>query len=73
MTTSMPHAVSEVAPTGDELTDYDRAHVTTYLRLLDAASAGAEWSEVARIVLGFDAEQDAGRSRRAVISRGHAG
>jgi hypothetical protein len=41
------------------VTDYDRAHLPTYLRLLDATSEGAPWEEVARVVLEPD------RARRA--------
>ena len=33
------------APDGDFLTDYDRAHVKLYCRLLDAAADGADWQE----------------------------
>lgn len=50
---SLP-AVSETAPTDKQITDYDRAHLPTYLRLLDAESDGAPWDEVARIVLDLD-------------------
>ena len=42
------------APQGDPLTDYDRAQATVYLRLLDAEAAGADWREVAQVVLGAD-------------------
>ena len=31
------------APSGDSLTDYDRAHVKLYVRLLDAEADGADW------------------------------
>ncbi|KSB91684.1 hypothetical protein AS593_06570 [Caulobacter vibrioides] len=37
------------------LTAYDQAHLKTYLRLLDAAAAGADWREAAKVVLGLDA------------------
>jgi hypothetical protein len=33
------------------LTGYDEQHLVTYLRLLDADAEGAEWEEVAKIVL----------------------
>lgn len=46
--------IAKTAPTAAQLTDYDRTHLKTYLRLLDAASAGAPWEEVARVVLGLD-------------------
>ena len=46
--------VAPRAPSGPELTDYDRAHLVTYLRLLDAEAAGAPWEEAARILLSAD-------------------
>jgi len=39
------------------LTAYDEQHVITYLRLLDADVQGADWREVARVVLHLDPEQ----------------
>lgn len=52
-------AVADRAPSDLALTDYDRAHLITYLRLLDAEAAGADWEEAARLLL----EADPGRSR----------
>lgn len=52
------------APTGDLLTDYDRAHVKLYVRLLDAEADGADWREVVRILFGIDAEAEPERARR---------
>lgn len=57
--------VADEAPTGPSLTDYDRLHLITYLRLLDAAEINADWREVARIVLGIDPEHQPERARRA--------
>jgi hypothetical protein len=37
----------------------------TYLRLLDANAQGADWREVARVVLHLDPEHDSDRARRA--------
>jgi hypothetical protein len=54
--------VADKAPTGDALTSYDNDHLITYLRLLDADAEGADWKEVARIVLGIDPEKDAERA-----------
>ena len=48
-----------------QVTDYDRAHLPTYLRLLDATSEGAPWEEVARIVLDLDPALEPDRARRA--------
>ena len=57
--------IAETAPTDTQITDYDRAHLPTYLRLLDAESDGAPWDEVARIVLDLDPEREPDRARRA--------
>ena len=56
--------IREVPPTSDHLTDYDRSHLKTYLRLLDAAADNADWREVASIVLGLDPGADPERARR---------
>ena len=57
--------IAEIAPTVTQVTDYDRAHLPTYLRLLDATSEGASWEEVARVVLGLDPLLEPDRARRA--------
>lgn len=49
-------------PTDTRLTDYDRAHLATYLRLLDAETEGAHWEEVAKIVFGIDPKTDFARA-----------
>ena len=41
-------------PDEPNLTAYDLAQKVLYLRLLDAAADGADWQEVARIVLSID-------------------
>ena len=57
--------VEDEAPTRfDLITPYDEVHYVTYLRLLDAESDGADWTEVARIVLHRDPAADAARTRR---------
>jgi hypothetical protein len=55
--------VADKAPSGEILTPYDNDHLVTYLRLLDAAAEGADWMEVARIVLGMDPEREPERAR----------
>lgn len=52
--------VDDLAPIEPDVTLYDEAHFVTYLRLLDAETDGADWEEVARIVLHRDPaiEQD---------------
>jgi hypothetical protein len=38
---------ADVAPSIEELTCYDKEHLITYLRLLDANTEGIDWHEVA--------------------------
>jgi len=57
--------VDDQAPEADVLTGYDQEHLVTYLRLLDADIEGADWTEVARIVLHIDPSQEPERARRA--------
>jgi len=57
--------IADAAPTEAQVTDYDRMHLTTYLRLLDAAAEGAPWEEVAHIVLGLDPALEPDRARKA--------
>lgn len=45
-------------PASDDLTDYDYRLLIVYLRLLDAEADGADWAEVARIVLRLDTNHD---------------
>ncbi len=52
------------APTGDELTDYDREHVKLYLRLLDAEADGAAWQEAVSLLFGIDPDQEPQRARQ---------
>jgi hypothetical protein len=60
--------VADVAPTDSVLTPYDEQHVVTYVRLLQAESEGADWREVARIVLHIDPEREPDRARNAYLS-----
>jgi hypothetical protein len=56
--------VEDIAPTAAILTGYDERHAITYLRLLDAEADGADWREVAKIVLHIDPMQEHDRARR---------
>lgn len=58
-------AINDQAPKGDVLTRYDQEHLVTYLRLLDADAEGADWTEVARVVLRIDPAQEPERAQRA--------
>lgn len=56
--------VDDEAPNSPKVTLYDEAHFVTYLRLLDAQKDGADWTEVARIVLHRDPVAEEARTRR---------
>jgi hypothetical protein len=60
--------VDDLAPEAGTLTGYDEQHLITYLRLLDAETAGADWQEVAKIVLHIDPALEPDRARRAWAS-----
>ena len=60
--------VDDQAPDGPDITIYDEAHFVTYLRLLDAERDGADWTEVARIVLHRDPACEELRTRRCFES-----
>jgi hypothetical protein len=62
--TELDPEVDDEAPSGPDITPYDEAHFVTYLRLLDAEADGADWREVARIVLHRDPAAEEARSRR---------
>jgi hypothetical protein len=47
-------ALIDEPPANDSPTEYDWAHRICYLRLLDADADGADWREVARIIMGLD-------------------
>ncbi|MBP2233386.1 hypothetical protein J2847_006724 [Azospirillum agricola] len=57
--------VADAPPLSETLTDYDRLHLVTYLRLLDAEADGADPDEVARIVLRIDPAREPERARHA--------
>ena len=57
--------IADVAPTDSVLTVYDEEHIITYLRMLDAEAEGADWREVAKLVLQIDPQLEPERARRA--------
>jgi hypothetical protein len=57
--------VADVAPNAEVLTRYDEQHLVTYLRVLDADAEGADWTEVASVVLHIDPSREPERARRA--------
>jgi Uncharacterized conserved protein (DUF2285) len=60
-----PPPVADAAPDADVLTRYDEQHLVTYLRLLDADAEGADWAEVASVVLHINPSREPERARRA--------
>jgi hypothetical protein len=56
-------AIASPPPNSDTITDYDRAHLVTYLKLLDAKAMNIDWGVIARNVL--DIEADIETARRA--------
>ncbi|AZI35854.1 hypothetical protein NT2_10_00110 [Caenibius tardaugens NBRC 16725] len=60
----MIETFEDIAPAGQELTAYDKAHVKLYMRLLDAAAEGADWTEAVEVLFGLDPASDPERCRR---------
>ncbi len=60
--------IADTAPSGKLLTSYDKEHLATYLRLLDAHAEGAGWREIARMVQRLDREHECYRVRKAFDS-----
>ena len=61
---AQPTPIADAALVEPFLTGYDRDHLVTYLRLLDADAEGADWREAARIVLSLDVEKDPEHAKR---------
>ena len=56
-------AFEDRPPPSAELTDYDRSHLSAYLRLLDAADEGADWRVAVQIIFGLDPTDQPERAR----------
>ena len=61
-------SIETEVPWADTLTEYDRAHLATYLRVLDALADNADQDEMARIILGIEPETEPIRARAAIES-----
>ncbi|WP_189486177.1 DUF2285 domain-containing protein [Asticcacaulis endophyticus] len=59
---SIPQFLDQ-APQGPNLTDYDRLHVKTYARLLDAVADNADWQEVVAILFSVNADAEPDRAK----------
>nr|WP_040593883.1 hypothetical protein [Mesorhizobium metallidurans] len=62
---SKPTHIADVAPMSSVPTGYDEGCMLTYVRLLDASADGADWREVAQIVLHIDPIREPERAFRA--------
>jgi T6SS, Transcription factor, DNA binding domain len=63
-----PEAADTAPSDPDALTPYDHEHAIMYLRMLDADAEGADWREVAQIVLRIDPGREPARARQAYES-----
>jgi len=61
--TELDPDVADDVPWSDSITPYDEQHFVTYLRLLHADDEGADWREVARIVLHRNPAAEPDRTR----------
>jgi len=64
MPTLLDHDLADEAPQGPLVTWYDRDHVITYVRLLDAEKESADWRDASRIVLHVDPDREPDRAPR---------
>jgi Uncharacterized conserved protein (DUF2285) len=51
------------APDSLALTEYDRRHAATYVRILDAADEDADWRDAVQIIFGIDPAKEPDRAR----------
>lgn len=54
MGSKYPDGLRRTAPTDATVTDYDRAHLQDYIRLLDARAAGMSGDDMCRAILEID-------------------
>lgn len=59
----MTSIIADQPPAEASVTDYDRAHLKLYLRLLDADAERASWEEISQLLLGIDPARDRERAR----------
>ncbi|MNL36835.1 hypothetical protein D3C87_1589450 [compost metagenome] len=59
-----PTEYLDAPPDSAELTDYDRTHMKAYMRVLDAATDGADWREAVAVIFEIDPQAEPERARR---------
>lgn len=60
----MVQTFDDIAPSGPEFTDYDRAHVKLYMRVHDAFEDGADWREAVHVIFGIDPTDEPDRAKQ---------
>ena len=60
--------IQEEIPWSDTLTDYDNAHFTIYLRLLDASADDASDEKMAQDILGINPTDEPERAQKTLQS-----
>ncbi|RWN96172.1 hypothetical protein [Mesorhizobium sp.] len=60
--------IADEVPWSEGLTAYDKAHFTTYMRLLDASADEAPEEEMAHLILGIDPALEPERAKKALRS-----
>jgi hypothetical protein len=53
----------DIAPSGDEIMNYDREHATLYLWLLGRQRCSQDWRTTVRVLFGIDPENEPARAR----------
>lgn len=66
--TSSNDLIADEVPWSDTLTDYDNAHFSLYLRLLDASADDASEEEMAQSILGIDPTDEPERAKKTLQS-----
>lgn len=62
------HDIEDEAPDVAAVTAYDEAHILTYAAVLVAEAEGADWIDVARVILKIDPEREPERAHRVWAS-----
>ncbi len=60
----MVQAFEDIAPSGEEFTEYDRKDTMLYICLLERRERGRDWQETGRAFFGIDAGREPERARR---------
>ncbi len=54
----------DAPPESPLLTEYDRSHMKAYMRVLDAATDGADWREAVAVIFQIDPAAEPERAKR---------